>query len=245
MIEELPLCECGCGNRVTKRGNRFILGHQNRGVKFSKKIRENMGRGQKRRFEDPIELEKLRLQSIEQFSDQTARDKTSDGVKKYCESPEGRKRIFDSHNKEKIPLSENQKNKISSNKNCTTYLGGLAEEMLINIFKDVKVMPIGNPGFDFYCAKKYKIDVKSSALGRKHGRWDFVINKNTTADYFLCIAFESRDDLDNPSHLWLIPGHVLNHLTGAVIHKTTLDKWSQYEQSLDKVIECCNKMKGD
>lgn len=31
--EELPFCECGdCGLRVTKPGNRFIIGHNNRGV---------------------------------------------------------------------------------------------------------------------------------------------------------------------------------------------------------------------
>ena len=31
MIEELlPFCECGCGKRVSKIGNRFILGHNGR-----------------------------------------------------------------------------------------------------------------------------------------------------------------------------------------------------------------------
>jgi len=29
-IEEYPLCECGCGERVTKPNNRFILGHHTR-----------------------------------------------------------------------------------------------------------------------------------------------------------------------------------------------------------------------
>lgn len=28
----LPFCECGCGQRVSKVGNRFILGHNGRGV---------------------------------------------------------------------------------------------------------------------------------------------------------------------------------------------------------------------
>ena len=36
MTEELlPFCECGCGLRVTKSGNRFIHGHHQRGVKHS------------------------------------------------------------------------------------------------------------------------------------------------------------------------------------------------------------------
>jgi len=244
MEEELPLCECGCGKRVSKVGNRFILGHQNRGVKFSSKVRKNMSIGQKKRFEDPVELEKLRLKAIKQFSDQSVRDEMSDKLKEYCKSSEGRKKIAYSHLKEKDPLPPGQKNKIPTNKNCTTYLGGIAENILIGIFKEVKVMPIGNPGFDFICNKDKKIDVKSSALGRKHGRWDFIINKNTTVDYFLCIAFESRDDLTHPVHLWLIPGRVLNHLTGAVIHKTTIKKWEKYEQPLDKIIECCNNIRG-
>jgi hypothetical protein len=28
-MTELPFCECGCGGRVTKKGNRFIYGHNN------------------------------------------------------------------------------------------------------------------------------------------------------------------------------------------------------------------------
>ena len=31
----MHLCECGCGQRVTKPENRFILGHNNRGVPHS------------------------------------------------------------------------------------------------------------------------------------------------------------------------------------------------------------------
>ena len=35
MTEELPLCECGCGNPVTKIGNKFILGHNGRKTLWS------------------------------------------------------------------------------------------------------------------------------------------------------------------------------------------------------------------
>lgn len=35
-MNELPFCECGCGRRVSKVGNRFIVGHNSRGKKFSK-----------------------------------------------------------------------------------------------------------------------------------------------------------------------------------------------------------------
>jgi hypothetical protein len=33
--KNLPLCECGCGLRVTKPGNRFISGHNSKGREFS------------------------------------------------------------------------------------------------------------------------------------------------------------------------------------------------------------------
>lgn len=34
-MSELPFCECGCGERVSKVGNRFIWGHHNRGTPMS------------------------------------------------------------------------------------------------------------------------------------------------------------------------------------------------------------------
>lgn len=40
MIKELPLCECGCKNQVTKLGNRFILGHNAQGRSRLKPIPE-------------------------------------------------------------------------------------------------------------------------------------------------------------------------------------------------------------
>ena len=36
MTEELPLCECDCGERVTKEGNRFINGHNRRNCRHTK-----------------------------------------------------------------------------------------------------------------------------------------------------------------------------------------------------------------
>ena len=37
MTGELPLCECGCGQRVSKIGNRFINGHNRKGKIFKPK----------------------------------------------------------------------------------------------------------------------------------------------------------------------------------------------------------------
>ena len=102
-------------------------------------------------------------------------------------------------------------------------------------------MPPNNKGFDVICNQDFKIDIKSCAIGHK-GYWSFNINNNTIADYFLCIAFESRNDL-TPVHVWLIPGKDVNHKVAIQISKTTLDKWSKYEQSLDRVLACCDVMK--
>ena len=142
------------------------------------------------------------------------------------------------------------KNKsMSENKECASYLGiVVAEKLLSKVFKNVKQMPNNNIGFDFICSKDMKIDVKSSVLRfdkrfKKHkGNWSFRINKNTIADYFLCIAFDNRTD-KNPQHLWLIPTEKINHLVGLNISKLQTHKWTQYEQSLNKTLECCNELK--
>lgn len=167
--------------------------------------------------------------------------KCANRTPKHCKacSDSGIKRCA----KEKKPLLPGQTILIPENKNCSQYLGCIAEELLAKTFRDAKRMPFSNPGFDIICNKDMKIDIKSSAIGYK-GFWAFSINKNTIADYFLCIAFESREDL-NPVHLWLIPGSDVNHLNCIEICKTTLTKWSKYEQPLDRVLACCDIMKGD
>lgn len=146
---------------------------------------------------------------------------------------------------QKPPLPDGWQSKLSDitdNKSSAVYLGSIAEIILSNIYSGVRVMPINNHGYDIICNRDFKIDIKSSAIGDKRGRWEFRINKNQTADHFLCIAFNSRDDLKNPVHLWMIPGHVVNHMTTICISKSTLDKWSEYKLSLDKLEACCNDL---
>ena len=41
MNEELPLCGCGCELRVAKRGNKFIHGHNNRGISLPHRTPEH------------------------------------------------------------------------------------------------------------------------------------------------------------------------------------------------------------
>lgn len=147
------------------------------------------------------------------------------------------------HAKEKDPLPKDQEIQIPKNKSCPQYLGCIAEELLAKTFKDVRRMPFGNKGYDIICNRDLRIDIKSSALGHK-GHWIFNINKNTIADYFLCIAFESRKDL-TPVHVWLISGKDINQKGSITISKIIISKWSKYEQPLDRVLACCNVMKEE
>ena len=141
--------------------------------------------------------------------------------------------------------SQGWKSGVIDNKDCSNYLGiTIAEQLLAKIFKNVEVMPYGNKGFDFKCNHGYMIDVKSSTKMKNYNGWSFKINHNLIADYFLCLAFDDRKNL-NPLHIWLIPSKEINHLTGLGISESRLDKWSKYEltDKMDKVIGCCNIMK--
>ena len=133
---------------------------------------------------------------------------------------------------------------LKTNKNCGHWLGNKAEIILMNMFERVERMEFGNQGYDFICGSGYKIDAKS-ACHRKNTstRWTFRIDRNKITDYFLCLAFDDRENL-TPLHVWLIPGAVLNNYTGVGISESTLHKWSKYEQPLDKVLSCCNTMKS-
>ena len=137
---------------------------------------------------------------------------------------------------------------MAENRLCASFLGvHIAERVLSQLFKRATRMPYGTPGFDFKCANGYMVDSKASCSrlrlsGARH--WHFGIRHNPIADYFLCMAFDNREDL-NPLHIWLIPGKVLSHLDSASISETTLDKWAEYEKPLDKVMACCDTMRGD
>jgi len=132
------------------------------------------------------------------------------------------------------------------NKSCSKYLGvHIAEHVLSKVFKNVEIMPMDNPGYDFICNKGMKIDVKSSCLSTHHGhksQWLFRIKQNVTADYFLCIAFDNRKSL-TPLHLWLIPGKHINYLQSASISINALDKWNSFALDINRVAVCCNSIK--
>lgn len=134
---------------------------------------------------------------------------------------------------------------MENNKLCSQYLGiHIAERILSYIYPNVERMSHNNRGYDFICGKGYKVDVKSVChIKDINGRWVFPIRKNKIPNFFLCLAFDNREDL-NPKHIWLIPGHIINDKTGAGISESTLKRWKQYEQPIDDVMSCCNNLYG-
>lgn len=141
---------------------------------------------------------------------------------------------------------------MSENKNCSLWLGYvMGERILSKVFKDVQRMSTNHPGYDFICNKNKKIDVKTSCLHKNTG-WNFDIDNNIVPDYFLCLAFDNRKDM-NPLHIWLIKGDeiirgkTLNTLRGLWISKNRgfMYKFDKFEltDKLDKVIDCCDTLK--
>jgi hypothetical protein len=143
---------------------------------------------------------------------------------------------------------------MSESKDSAVYLGVyVAERVLANcgLFQNIERMPFNYPGIDFRCGKGYGIDVKCGCLSQNYHathtyfRWQFSIRYNKIADYFLLLGFRDRDGLE-PQHVWLIPAHIINHLKMLHIYNSdvSLAMWSKYEQPLDKVLACCQEMRG-
>ena len=132
------------------------------------------------------------------------------------------------------------------NKSCSKYLGiVIAERLIRHLFKDVKVMPHNNIGFDFICNKGKKIDVKSGCIQLNNGKypkWVFKINRNTIADFFICVAFDNRTDL-NPLHLWMIPGSELNQKRKTSISLSRIHKWDKWKKDIKDAQLCCAEIK--
>lgn len=137
--------------------------------------------------------------------------------------------------------------RMRKNRDCSLWLGCyVAETVLSKVFKNVERMPMHNPGYDFVCNQGKLVDVKCACENvQPNGitpQWAFSIKKNTTADYFLCLAFDDREHL-NPIHAWLLPSAEVCHLTIVSISELSLDKWSEYEIDMDRIVACCDDMK--
>lgn len=140
---------------------------------------------------------------------------------------------------------------MSENKECASYLGiYVTERALSKFFDHIERMPYSNPGFDYICGRGFKIDVKSACLQVSNGIpgrvWGFRIKHNKVADYFLCVAFDNRESLA-PQHIWLIPGKIVNDHIGIYIanNPKSLARWSKYEQPLERVVSCCDKIRSE
>lgn len=108
-------------------------------------------------------------------------------------------------------------------------------------------MPPNNKGFDFICSRGKLIDVKSACIEYRTGRsdsWGFQIKNNKIADYFLCLAFDNRDNI-TPMHMWLLPAEKFNHLTKTRISKSTINKWDEYKLDISEVAHECIIMKNE
>ena len=101
-----------------------------------------------------------------------------------------------------LKIIPNELKPMKLNKKCSQFLGcHVAERVLSHVFKDVQRMSNGNKGYDFICNKGFKIDVKSSCI-QKNNSYIFSIRYNNIADYFLCIAFDNRENL-NPQYIFV------------------------------------------
>lgn len=132
------------------------------------------------------------------------------------------------------------------NKLCSSYLGVfIAERLCRHLFKDVEVMPYGHTGYDIICNKGKKIDVKSSCtrfLDGDHPHWVFEVDHNIIADFFICVAFDNRINL-NLLYMWMIPGHEVNNQGKASISPSTVHKWDEWKRDIDDAKLCCTEMK--
>lgn len=161
--------------------------------------------------------------------------------KKWQKDNRDKRALTNARHRQKIGIPS-----ISENRKCSCFLGiHVAERVLSKVFNNVERQPLGNPGFDFICGKGYKIDVKSSCLiyaKDKTPRWQFVIKKNKIADYFLCLAFDNRENL-NPMYMWLIPAQDVNKKESISSTITMISKWDKYALNIDKVSACCNVLR--
>lgn len=155
----------------------------------------------------------------------------------------GKYKEHKAHGKCRSCYNKERRAKRPLNTQSTVYLGcNVAEKILSRVFSDVEVMPYGNPGFDFICNKGKKIDVKSRCRGKKKNRWVFHINKNSIADFFLCIAFDNRESL-TPLHLWLIPSGKVRNKRRLSISPGLMPRWDEFKLDISKTLQCCDEMR--
>ena len=239
--------------KIAKQGKKYREDNKEKIEKQGKKYREDNKKQINERGKKYREDNKEKIAERKKKYQEDNKEKIAERKKKYQEDNKekiaDREKKYREDNKEMIAermkkyREDKYENRMGTNEACSLFLGvHVAERVLSKVFKDVKIMPRNNPGYDFICNKGKKIDVKSSTRRHAYGGWAFTINKNTVADFFLCIAFDDRDNL-NPQHLWLLPSDLINHLFGIKITDRTIEKWNEYKLDVENVIECCEEIK--
>lgn len=130
---------------------------------------------------------------------------------------------------------------IKENRMDTRFLGVyIAENGINKIYEGSERMRINNQGYDIICPKGYKTDVKATVLNR-YNEFNFAINKNKIADYFVLVAFNNIIELE-PLHIWTVRGddniygHPIREISRLVILNEPLQihRYHKYEK-LDKL----------
>lgn len=186
------------------------------------------------------------------------KDEISDYRKQYYQEHqederEYQKQYYNEHHEQQLKLMENYRRKcgmkpMSENKDCSLFLGTHVTERAIKpILPNAERMPHGHPKYDYLCSQGYKVDVKSATTSihkvKNTLQWKFKINKNIEADYFMCVAYNNRDDL-NIIKMWMIPGRKINHLGQLSISPGSFEKWSEYELDPKDATVCVEKIKN-
>ena len=116
----------------------------------------------------------------------------------------------------------------------------------------VPTEPHNTPDVDFICPNGYKMQVKTASITYSRGnpRWNFGINKNKVADYFILVAVNNTEDINKedfkPTHIWLMEGRFVNEEVGISVTPSRISKWDEYsimEEYGNKFVACCNTIK--
>lgn len=182
------------------------------------------------------------------------------------EEREARKKYYYEHHDEEIKAMEEYRDKnrdkfrkyaedrrrsagmkpMSENKDCAQYLGvHLSENAASKLLPNATKMPFNHPKYDFLCSQGYKIDVKSSTLrlnqNAKTPRWSFCIRDNTEADYFMCIGYDDRSNL-NILKIWMIPKEEVTDRKFLIISLSNEKNWKEYELDPTEAIQCVEQI---
>ncbi len=165
-----------------------------------------------KRKENEEFLKRNGFKNNKEYLDYLAQRKLCDNFREYRDEWAQNKGYEDSNEYlRELKWKQGKKIPFDTDEYCSAYLGvyiaerKVARIILPRIFKKAieKEMSLGNPGFDFIIGG-YKVDVKSSSL-LDNRRWMFQPKYNKMTDYFLCIAFDNRENL-YCMYVWLFKG---------------------------------------